>query len=120
MKNPLSTFTRWRLSSGTWFYSAIFAGWASMVCGGVLLLRWFSGAMSSVVSGEAVEQWHGYLGLGLVGLGIFVLVFEIGLMPLFDAARTGLPYRRVRNDPELWEDVLGWQKKDKDLRRKYG
>lgn len=117
--NRLSRFTRWRLTSGTWLYSVITAGW--LCIGGSFAMGFYGvvASLNALLRSEPIAAWPFMVGFGLFGFGSFALVFEVGVVELLMSAQRGRPIRRIEGDHEMTKEALEWQRKRRKIEKDY-
>lgn len=117
--NHLSRFTRWRLTSGTWLYLVITAGWFCLGAGFALGFYGVVEMLNSLMLGRPVASWPFVVSCGLLGLGLFTLVFEVGVVELLMSGQRGMRMRRIEGDHSLTEEALEWRKARRKIEKDY-
>ncbi len=117
--NHLKRFTRWRLTSGTWLYGILTAGWLSLGAGCAMAFYGVVEALNALMRAETIAAWPFMVACGLLGAGLFALVFEIGLIELLMSGQRGLRMRRIEGDHNLTKEALEWSRKRRRIERDY-
>ena len=117
--NRFSRFTLWRLTSGTWIYLVIAAGWLSLGGGFTLCFYGAVEALNALMRMQEIPAWPFVAGCGLIGFGAFALIFEVGVVELLMSGQRGLRMRRIEGDHGLTKEALEWRRERRKIEKDY-